>query len=186
MRTFFTFRTQIVFAYFSKKWQFYKQIKSSSQPPKNTIFLGFFLKFSLSMFFMFCLFLFPTWKRQKQKVHIFFRKPFFWHLDKLPKNYFRTPTHYLCFLRYPQNTIKLGKNKQKKVLDQVLTQPWTKLWLKNPKSWTKFWLYSIYAVESKLGPKIAFFWVKTWSKFSLVFLSLFFKNLLLSAGRMRF
>ena len=27
----------------------------------------------------------------------------------------------------------------------------------------------IYAVESKLGPKIAFFWVKTWSNFSLFF-----------------
>ena len=94
---------------------------------------------------MFSLFLSPTSKRQKQKVHIFFRKPFFWHPDKLPKNYFRTPTHYLCFLRYPKNTIKLGKNKQKKILDQVLTQPWTKFWLKKKtKSWTKFWLYSIY------------------------------------------
>ena len=27
----------------------------------------------------------------------------------------------------------------------------------------------IYVEESKLGPKIAFFWVKTWSKFSLFF-----------------
>ena len=34
----------------------------------------------------------------------------------------------------------------------------------------------IYAVESKLGPKIAFFWVKTWSKFSLFFLFLFFQK----------
>ena len=132
MRTFFTFRTQIVFAYFSKKWQFYKQIKIPSQQPKKHYFSGLFLKFSFSIFFMFCLFLFPTWKRQKQKVHIFFSKTLFWHLDKLPKNYFRTPTHYLCFLRYPKNTIKLGKNKQKKILDQVLTQPWTRFWLKKP------------------------------------------------------
>ena len=44
----------------------------------------------------------------------------------------------------------------------------------------------IYAVESKLGPKIAFFLVKTWSNFSQFFLFSFFKNILLSAGRMRF
>ena len=43
----------------------------------------------------------------------------------------------------------------------------------------------IYAVASKLGPKIALFWVKTWSNFSLFFLFLFFKNPLLSAGKMR-
>ena len=43
----------------------------------------------------------------------------------------------------------------------------------------------IYAVESKLGPKIAFFWVKTWSKFSSFFLCCVSKIFLLSAGRMR-
>ena len=40
----------------------------------------------------------------------------------------------------------------------------------------------IYAVESKLGPKIAFFWVKTWSKFSLFVPFLFFENILLLQG----
>ena len=66
------------------------------------------------------------------------------------------------------------------------------------KMWPSYWPCSIYiyiyiyvyiciyvyAVESKLGPKIAFSWVKTWSNFSLF--SFFFKNPLLSAGRMRF
>ena len=42
----------------------------------------------------------------------------------------------------------------------------------------------IYAVELKIRPKIAFFWVENPSKISFFFL--FFKNLLLSAGRMRF
>ena len=38
----------------------------------------------------------------------------------------------------------------------------------------------------KTWSKIAFFWVKTWSNFSLFSFFRFFKNLLLSAGRMRF
>ena len=33
-------------------------------------------------------------------------------------------------LRCPKQTIRLGKNKPKKILDQVLTQPWAKFWLK--------------------------------------------------------
>ena len=41
----------------------------------------------------------------------------------------------------------------------------------------------LYAVESKLGPKITFCWVKTWSNFS--YFPFCLKNLL-SAGRMRF
>ena len=45
----------------------------------------------------------------------------------------------------------------------------------------------IYAVELKIRPKIALFWVENLSKvsFFLVFV-FFFKHLLLSAGRMRF
>ena len=61
-------------------------------------------------------------------MYILFRKPFFWHPDKLQKNYFRTPTHYLCFFKIPKK-----QSKQTKILDQVLTQPWTKFWRKkNP------------------------------------------------------
>ena len=65
-------------------------------------------------------------------MHIFCSKTLFWHSDKLPKIYFRTPRHYLWFLRYQKNTIKLGgggKTSQRNLgpsfdatLDQVLTQ----------------------------------------------------------------
>ena len=119
---------------------------------QKTLFFWAFLKFSFSMFFMFCLFLFPTWKRQKQKVHIFFENPFFDTLTNCQKIIFAPHTHYLCFFRYPKNTIKLGKNKQKKILDQVLTQPWTRFWLKKPQildqvlTLQHIYIY-IYAVE---------------------------------------
>ena len=102
-------------------------------------FLGFDDEIFLFPFFIFSFLL----SKDKNKKCIF-SKTCFWHPDKQPKNYFRTPTHYLWFLRYPQNTMKLGKNKQKNLgpsfdptLDQVSTH-------KNPKSWTKFWLYSTY------------------------------------------
>ena len=63
-------------------------------------------------------------------MHIFFRKPFFDTLTNCQKNIF-TPLHTICvFLRYPKKHYKTGENKQKKILDQVLTQPWTKFWLK--------------------------------------------------------
>ena len=127
---FFTFRTQIVFAYFSKKWHLYKKRPVFFTNTQKTLFSGLFLNFLFPSFSCF-LFFFLQHKKTKTKSAHFFRKPFFWHPDKLPKNYFRTPTHYL-FLIYPKNTIKLRKNKQKKILDQVLTQPWTKFWLKKP------------------------------------------------------
>ena len=97
--------------------------------PKNTIFLGFFWNCLFPFFHVFS-FSFSNIKKTKTKSAHFFSKTLFWHLDKLPKKYFRTPTHYLCFLRYPRNTIKLGKNKQKKILDHILTQPWTTFCLK--------------------------------------------------------
>ena len=102
-----------------------------------------FLKLSFSMFFIFSLFLSPTSKkRQKQKVHIFFRIPFFtpW---QTAKNIFLHTYTLFVFFKMPQNTLKLGKT-SKTILDQALTQPWTKLWLKKTKSWTKFWLYNTY------------------------------------------
>ena len=140
---FFTFRTQIVFAYFSKKWQFYKKKTFSSQPPKKHYFLGFFWNVLFPFFHVFSFFFFQHKKDRNKKCTLFFENPFLtpW---QTAKKYFRTPAHYLCFfLRYPKNTIKLGKNKPKK--------SWTKFWRNlgpsfdsiKPKSWTKFWLYSM-------------------------------------------
>ena len=65
-------------------------------------------------------------------MHIFFRKPFFWHPDKLPKKLFSHPYTLFVFLKIPKKHYKTGENKQTKILDQVLTQPWTKFWLKKP------------------------------------------------------
>ena len=59
-------------------------------------------------------------------------------------------------------------------LDTYFTGP-----LIGPAAYQCIYIYiEIYAVESKLGPKIAFFWVKTWSNFSLFLVFLFFKYLL--------
>ena len=61
--TFLTFRTQIVFAYFPQKWQFYKKRPLSSQPPKkHKIFwlLNFSFEIFLFPFFHIFLLLFPT------------------------------------------------------------------------------------------------------------------------------
>ena len=58
-----------------------------------------------------------------------------------------------------------GENKQCATISQ---QHWRLKWK------TRYMHIYIYVVESKLGPKIAFFWVKTWSKSFFVFSKLFF------------
>ena len=68
-------------------------------------------------------------------MHIFFRKPFFWHPDKLSKNIF-APLHTICDFKHTPKHYKIGENKQKK-------------------SWTKFWPNLGPSFDSKnpnLGP----------------------------------
>ena len=65
-------------------------------------------------------------------MHIFPQKTFFWHPDKLPQKIFSHPYTLFVILNIPQNTKKLGKKQANNILDQVLTQPWTKFWLKKP------------------------------------------------------
>ena len=93
---FFFFRSQIMFAYFSKKRYFYKNIFFHSQPPKNIFSLSIFWNFHFSYF---------VWE------------PFSSHLNNCPKNIF-APLH-IVFLRWPKNNVKLGQNKQKQILDQI-------------------------------------------------------------------
>ena len=94
--------------------------------PQNTIFL-FFFEFCFPFFHIFS-FSFSNIKKTKTKSAHFFSKTLFWHPDKLPKNYFRTPTHYLCFFKIPPKHYKIGENKKNlgpsfdATLDQVLTQ----------------------------------------------------------------
>ena len=115
MRLFCTFWTQIVLACFSKNAILTKKTIFLHNHPKN-LFWFFFWKFPFSIFHLFYFGLSSIIKT-KTKNAIIFRKPFFETLTNCQK-YFRTPTHYLCFLRHPQNTIKLGKNKQTKILDR--------------------------------------------------------------------
>ena len=107
------FRTQIVFAYFSKKCHFNKKtfLFTTTQ---NTILL-FFLKLSFSIFssFRFCFI-----QHKKTKKSTFFRNPFF-DTSTTFKTIFRTPIHYLCFSWYSQNTIKLGEKLAKTNLGQI-------------------------------------------------------------------
>ena len=82
-------------------------------------FSGFFFEIFLFHFSYFPVYFFQHKKEKNKKCTFFFENPFLtpW---QTAKKYFRTPTHYLWFLTYPKNTIKLGKTSQKK-------------------SWTKFW-----------------------------------------------
>ena len=78
-------------------------------------------------------------------MHIFFfENPFFDTLTNSQKIFSHTYTLFV-FFKIPKKHYKTGEKQAKKnlgpsfdaTLDQVLTQ-------KNPKSWTRFWLYSIY------------------------------------------
>ena len=130
MRSFFTFRTQIVFAYFSKNAISAKKHLLCSQPPKNTIFqsFSFFLIFA-SMLFIFSLFLSPTYKRQNKECTFFSENPLFDTLTNWPKNIF-APLHTICVFKITKKHYKIGEKTSKKklgprfdaTLGQVLTQ----------------------------------------------------------------
>ena len=139
---FFTIWTQIVFAYFFWKMTLKKK-PFSSQPPKNTIF-HFFLRIFFFHVFHIVLFTFSNIKKTKTKSAHFFLKTLFWHPDKLPKIYFRTPTHYLCFSRPAKNTIKQGKTNKKKSWTDFQRNLGRIFNSETPKSWTDFQLYSAY------------------------------------------
>ena len=93
-------------------------------------------------------------------MHIFFRTPFFWHPDKLPKNICEA-LHTICvFFKTPKKHNKTGKTSKQSWTDfQVnLGQIFSS---RNAKSWTDSQLYSIYAyIYICCG-------VIIWSKFGL-------------------
>ena len=143
---FFTFRTQIVFAYFSKKWQFYK-IKTFflTTTQKTLFFWAFFWHYIFPFFSCFLFFFFQHKIIKNKKCTFIFENPFLTPWQPAQKIIF-AHLHTICVFKIPQKHYKTGeKNKQKK-------KSWTKFWRnlgpsfdsKNPKSWTKFWLYSIY------------------------------------------
>ena len=111
--------------------------------PKNTIFLGFFWN-CLFPFFSCFLFSFSNIKKTKTKSAHFFSKTLFLTPWQTAKKLFSHPYTLFVFFKIPKKHYKTGEKQAKKILDQVLTQPWPSFDSKNPKSWTKFWLYSIY------------------------------------------
>ena len=55
-------------------------------------------------------------------MQLSFRKPHFRDPQNFAKkHYFGTMWHYLCFQKYPPNTIKMGGKQWKQNLDQFLT-----------------------------------------------------------------
>ena len=126
---FFTFRTQIVFAYFSKMPFLQKTLFFVHNHPKTLFFWPFFEIFVFHVFHMFS-FSFSNIKKTKTKSAHFFSKTLFLTPWQTAKNYFRTPTHYLCFFKITKKHYKIGKKPSKQnlgpsfdaTLDQVLTQ----------------------------------------------------------------
>ena len=96
---------------------------------KTLFFWAFFWNFPFPCFSCFVFFFFQHEKDKNKKCTFFFENPFFDTLTNCQKIIF-APLHTICvFLRYPKNTIKLGKKAKKKLgpgfdatLDQVLTQ----------------------------------------------------------------
>ena len=82
--------------------------------PQNTIFWAF-LKVTFSIFSSFLFGLSNIIKIKTQNAFFVLAESLFWHPDKLPNQYFRTPTHYFCFSKTPQkktyNWRKTSKNK---------------------------------------------------------------------------
>ena len=102
---FFTVWTQIVFAYFSKKWHFYKKTILLHNHPK-TLFFCFFLKCFFFHFFHIVLFTFSNiQKRQKQKVHMFFSKTHFLTPWQTAQNFIFAPLHTICVFLDQQKTL---------------------------------------------------------------------------------
>ena len=90
-------------------------------------------------------------------MHIFFRKPFVWDPDKLPKKS-RTPYTLVAFLKTPPKHYKTWENKQN-ILGRSSTQPSTDFNSRSGKS-SDFQFYNIYIYGHNLNQ-----WAKERSKF---------------------
>ena len=91
----------------------------------------FFEIFFFQCFHVFS-FSFSNIKETKTKSAHFFSKTLFLTPWQTAKKLFSHPYTLFVFFKIPKKHYKTGENKQKKILDQVLTQPWTKFWLKKP------------------------------------------------------
>ena len=115
------------------KCHFFLKIHFFPTHPKCS---GHFLQFSLFGFSSFRL-SYSTMKEGENKNTISFQKPHFGTLKNLGKHYFGTPYTLSVILNW-------GKS-ARNILDH-----WRNTWTidsKTPKSWTRYWLYSIYLYE---------------------------------------
>ena len=106
-----------------------------------------------------------------------FWKPHFWHPHNFAKTLLWHNVTLFVFLNMPPKHDKNGGKQWNKKLDQFSTQLLEPVFnTKTPKSWTSFWLHSIYiyAVELKTGPRFGVSNVKNWSKPSVKNWSKFF------------
>ena len=97
--------------------------------PKTLFFWAFFEFFHFFHVFSFS---FSNIKKTKTKSAHFFSNTLFLTPWQTAKKLFSHPYTLFVFFKIPKKHYKIGENKQKKILDQVLTQPWTKFWLKKP------------------------------------------------------
>ena len=67
-----------------------------------------------------------------------FRKPHFWHPPNFAKTLFWHIVALFVFLKMPKNTIKLGKNSEKKLGPVFNFKLGPVFNFKTPKSWTSF------------------------------------------------
>ena len=82
------------------------------------------------MFFIFSLLAFSNIKETKTKNALFFVKPLLTPRQPAKKIFSHPYTLFVLFKDTQKNTIKLGENKQKTILDRFSTQPWTDFRLK--------------------------------------------------------
>ena len=152
---FFTFRTQIVFAYV-KECHFCKiSLFLFTTTPKTLFFWA-----SFKIFVFHCFHIFFQHKKDKNKKCTFFSKPFFDNLTNCPKIFSRPYTLFV-FFEIPKKHYKIGENKQNNLgpsfdatLDQVLTQ-------KNPNLGPSFdstaHMYMYMLLCSKMGCFFSFY-----------------------------
>ena len=127
---FFTFRTQIVFAYFSKKWHFYKERPVFFTNAQKTLFFWAFFEIFFFHFFHVFSFSFSNIKKTKTKSTRFFSKTLSLTPWQTAKKIFSHPYTLFVFFKIPKKYYKTGEKQANKnlgpsfdaTLDQVLTQ----------------------------------------------------------------
>ena len=105
---------------------------------KKSYFYRVFWPFFIFFFFFFLFLFFQHKKGKNKKCNFLFENLIFDIPQILQKHYFDTLLHYLCFQKYPKNTIKMGKTVKKKLGPVFNFKLGPVFNFKTPKSWTSF------------------------------------------------